>query len=120
MTNWTGRDLEVDFSFLPAGTFWLEAYQDGVNADRVASDYKKTKTQISNTKAENNSRSRRRLGPRGFTPSGALNIRCFRLQSLAHLPCKQSVDRGNRRLPINRSPRSSAVRLLPGCRQTAN
>jgi len=46
MTNWTGRDLEVDFSFLPAGTFWLEAYQDGVNADRMASDYKKTKTQI--------------------------------------------------------------------------
>ncbi len=46
MTNWTARDLQVDFSFLPAGTFWLEAYQDGVNADRVASDYKKTKTQI--------------------------------------------------------------------------
>jgi alpha-glucosidase len=46
MTNWTGRNLEVDFSFLPAGTFWLEAYQDGVNADRMASDYKKTKTKI--------------------------------------------------------------------------
>jgi alpha-glucosidase len=46
MTNWTARDLEVDFSFLPAGIFWLEAYQDGVNADRVASDYKKTRTQI--------------------------------------------------------------------------
>lgn len=46
MTNWTGRDLEVDFSFLPAGPFWLEAYQDGANADRIASDYKKTKTQI--------------------------------------------------------------------------
>jgi alpha-glucosidase len=46
MTNWTARDLEVDFSFLPAGTFWLEAYQDGVNADRMASDYKKTKTKI--------------------------------------------------------------------------
>ncbi len=46
MTNWTARDLEVDFSFLPAGTYWLEAYQDGVNADRIASDYKKTKTKI--------------------------------------------------------------------------
>ncbi len=46
MTNWTGRDLEVDFSFLPAGTFWLEAYADGVNADHIASDYKKTRTQI--------------------------------------------------------------------------
>jgi len=50
MTNWTGRDLEVDFSFLPTGNFWLEAYQDGANADRYASDYKKTKTQISNAK----------------------------------------------------------------------
>jgi alpha-glucosidase len=46
MNNWTARNLEVDFSFLPPGTFWLEAYQDGVNADRLASDYKKTKTQI--------------------------------------------------------------------------
>ena len=49
MSNWNGRELEVDFSFLPAGTYWLEAYQDGVNADRYAGDYKKTKTQISNS-----------------------------------------------------------------------
>ena len=28
--------------------FQLDAYQDGVNADRYASDYKKTKTQVSN------------------------------------------------------------------------
>jgi len=49
MTNWTGRDLEVDLSFLPSGTFSMEAYQDGVNADRFASDYKKTKTQVSNS-----------------------------------------------------------------------
>ena len=48
MTNWTGRELEVNFSFLPAGDFWLEAYQDGVNADRMGSDYKKTRTQINN------------------------------------------------------------------------
>jgi alpha-glucosidase len=46
MANWTGRDLEVDFSFLPAGNFWLEAYEDGVNAHRFASDYRKTKTQV--------------------------------------------------------------------------
>ena len=49
MTNWTPRELEVDFSFLPAGTFWLEAYQDGPNADRMASDYRKTKTQVNNS-----------------------------------------------------------------------
>jgi len=42
MTDWTPRDLEVDFSFLPDGNYTLEAYQDGVNADRNASDYRKT------------------------------------------------------------------------------
>jgi alpha-glucosidase len=47
MTDWDPRDLEVDFSFLPEGNFTVEAYQDGVNADRNASDYKKTTTQIS-------------------------------------------------------------------------
>ncbi|HKU24271.1 MAG TPA: glycoside hydrolase family 97 protein [Candidatus Sulfotelmatobacter sp.] len=46
MTNWTPRDLEVDFSFLPDGNFTLDSYQDGVNADRNASDYKKMTRQI--------------------------------------------------------------------------
>ncbi|HWS89870.1 MAG TPA: glycoside hydrolase family 97 protein [Pyrinomonadaceae bacterium] len=41
MTDWTARELEVDFSFLPEGTFRMDAYQDGVNAGRFASDYKK-------------------------------------------------------------------------------
>ncbi len=47
MTDWTARDLEVDFSFLPEGHFTLEAYEDGLNADRYASEYKKTTTQVS-------------------------------------------------------------------------
>ncbi len=46
MTDWTGRDLEVDLSFLPDGKFTMEAYQDGANADRFASDYKKTSVQV--------------------------------------------------------------------------
>jgi len=50
LTNWTGRDLEVDLSFLPSGSFTMEAYQDGVNADRLASDYAKTKTQVTSSK----------------------------------------------------------------------
>lgn len=41
MTDWTARELEVDFSFLPAGAFRLDAYQDGVNADRFAGDYRR-------------------------------------------------------------------------------
>jgi alpha-glucosidase len=46
MTNWSPRELEIDFSFLPEGNFTLQAYQDGVNADRMGSDYKMTKTQV--------------------------------------------------------------------------
>ena len=46
MTDWTARELEVDFSFLPEGTFTMESYQDGANADRMASDYKKIKMQV--------------------------------------------------------------------------
>jgi alpha-glucosidase len=46
MTNWSPREMEIDFSFLPEGTFTLQAYQDGVNADRMGSDYKMTKTQV--------------------------------------------------------------------------
>jgi alpha-glucosidase len=46
MTNWTPRDLEVDFSFLPDGNFTLDSYEDSVNADRNASDYKKTTRQV--------------------------------------------------------------------------
>jgi len=46
MTDWTPRDLEVDLSFLTDGKFAMDAYQDGVNADRFASDYKKTSGQV--------------------------------------------------------------------------
>jgi alpha-glucosidase len=49
MTDWTARDLEVDFSFLPDGNFSMDAYQDGVNADHSASDYKKIRSQVSKT-----------------------------------------------------------------------
>jgi alpha-glucosidase len=50
MSNWTGRDLDVDLSFLPSGAFTMDAYQDGVNADRMAGDYVKTKTQVTRDK----------------------------------------------------------------------
>jgi alpha-glucosidase len=46
MTDWTARELEVDFSFLPAGSFKMDAYQDGANADRFAGDYKKTTARV--------------------------------------------------------------------------
>ncbi len=50
MTNWTPRDLELDLSFLPEGSFQMDAYRDGVNADRFASDYKLVRTQVNKSR----------------------------------------------------------------------
>jgi alpha-glucosidase len=46
MTDWTPRDLTIDFSFLPEGKYAIEYYKDGINADRYAGDYKKLKEEI--------------------------------------------------------------------------
>jgi alpha-glucosidase len=46
MTNWTPRELEIDLSFVPDGNFSMEAYQDGVNADRYGSDYRQVKSRV--------------------------------------------------------------------------
>ncbi|MFA8343030.1 MAG: glycoside hydrolase family 97 protein [Rhodothermaceae bacterium] len=46
MTDWSERDLKVDFSFLPEGNFEIEIFKDGINADRNANDYKRVKTKI--------------------------------------------------------------------------
>ena len=40
MTNWTPRDLTIDFSFLPDGDYKITIWQDGINADRNANDFK--------------------------------------------------------------------------------
>jgi len=39
MTNWEARDMTLDLSFLPKGRYVVEIFQDGVNADRDATDY---------------------------------------------------------------------------------
>jgi alpha-glucosidase len=49
MNDWTPRSLDIDLSFLPEGNFTMEAYQDGVNADRNASDYKKIVMPVNKT-----------------------------------------------------------------------
>jgi len=46
MTNWTPRDISLDFSFLPAGNYQAEVFQDGINADRDGTDYKKVTINI--------------------------------------------------------------------------
>ena len=41
MTDWSDRGLTLDLSFLPEGNYTVVLYHDGVNADRVACDYRK-------------------------------------------------------------------------------
>jgi alpha-glucosidase len=48
MTNLTPRDLTVDFSFLENKEYTIEIFQDGMNADRNAMDYKKVTKPIMN------------------------------------------------------------------------
>ncbi|MCX6551008.1 MAG: glycoside hydrolase family 97 protein [Acidobacteria bacterium] len=39
LTGWEARDVEVDLSFLGAGSFEADTYRDGPNADRAGVDY---------------------------------------------------------------------------------
>lgn len=47
-TSWTPRTLTLDLSFLGDGSYEMEAFSDGLNADKKATDYKKTTTNIEN------------------------------------------------------------------------
>lgn len=49
MTDWTPRELEIDFSFLGNSNYQLVSYQDGPNADRFGSDYKTTRSVVNKT-----------------------------------------------------------------------
>ncbi|MCC6279839.1 MAG: glycoside hydrolase family 97 protein [Saprospiraceae bacterium] len=44
MGDWTGWTLTIDTRFLPAGTYEMEIFEDGINADRNAQDYKRRTT----------------------------------------------------------------------------
>ena len=46
-TNWDSRDVEINASFLPAGTYEMTAFTDGINADKNATDYKVWKERFS-------------------------------------------------------------------------
>ncbi len=42
MTNWDARDVQLDFSFLPAGVrYQATLFTDGINAEKQAEDYQK-------------------------------------------------------------------------------
>lgn len=46
MTNWEGRTIELDLSFLPKGNYEATIFSDGINADREATDYKRELVQV--------------------------------------------------------------------------
>ena len=53
MTDWSARDIEIDFSFLEDGTVEADVFADGINAERAAEDYQHTSLQIvSGTKSK--------------------------------------------------------------------
>jgi alpha-glucosidase len=41
MTNWTPREITIDFSFLGEGNYKAVIFRDGINSNRDATDYKK-------------------------------------------------------------------------------
>jgi alpha-glucosidase len=46
MTDWSPREMELDFSFLPDSAYNMEIMKDGINADKYAEDYKKENLSI--------------------------------------------------------------------------
>ena len=46
MTDWTPRQRELDLSFLPDGEYVMDIFQDGINADKHAQDYKHVKKSV--------------------------------------------------------------------------
>lgn len=50
MTDWDSRDLNLNLSFLPAGKkYKMTLYKDGINADRIAIDFKQVKLMVDNS-----------------------------------------------------------------------
>jgi len=50
ITNWSSRDITVDFSFLEKGkTFEADLFTDGLNAEKAAVDYKREKITVDST-----------------------------------------------------------------------
>ena len=46
LTDWKARDMDLDLSFLPAGKYLMDIFQDGINADKYAGDYKHLKSSV--------------------------------------------------------------------------
>jgi alpha-glucosidase len=46
MTDWTPREVSLDLGFLPEGSFDLDAFEDGVNAGRNGSDFRRVRNVV--------------------------------------------------------------------------
>jgi alpha-glucosidase len=46
MTDWSPRDLEIDLSFLAAGRYRIDSWEDGPNADRRGEDTRRTSAEV--------------------------------------------------------------------------
>lgn len=46
MTDWSPRKFTIDCSFLGDGVYTAVIYQDGINADRYASDYRRVEMEV--------------------------------------------------------------------------
>lgn len=53
MTDWTPRNVTLDFSFLGEGTYDVILFRDGINADRQAEDYVKEAFSVTSTSRKN-------------------------------------------------------------------
>ncbi len=50
LTDWNKREMELDLSFLDKGEYNVELFEDGLNADKVGKDYKRSVSRISSDK----------------------------------------------------------------------
>lgn len=51
LANWDPREVELNLSFLPAGTYTAEIFRDGVNAARRGEDYIREVKDVTNAEA---------------------------------------------------------------------
>jgi alpha-glucosidase len=49
MTDWTPREFNIDLNFLPKGSFTMHSWEDGINADRNAEDFKYRKEMVNSS-----------------------------------------------------------------------
>ena len=46
ITDWNARDMNLNLAFLPDGEYTMEIFQDGINADNYAADFKHLKKSV--------------------------------------------------------------------------